>query len=63
MGGKPAGWSAQTSKRSPATPCAGPNTGPGHTQATLSRALFSNDEADRDSDGEEEPGGDQAVAG
>lgn len=36
--------------------------GPGHTQATLSRAFFSNDEADRDSDGEEGPGGDQAVS-
>ena len=63
MGGKPAGWSAQTSKKSSATPCAGPNTGPGHTQTTLSRAFFSDDEADRDSDEEEEPDEDQAVAG
>lgn len=36
---------------------------PGHTQTTPSRAVFSDDEADRDSDEEEEPTGGQAVAG
>lgn len=45
-GWKPAGGSAQTPGSPTATACAGPNTGPGHTQPTLSPAFF----ADRDSD-------------
>lgn len=59
MGGKPAGWFAQTPKSSVATPWAGPNGGLGHTQTTLSPAFFSDNEADDDSD----LGDDRAVAG
>lgn len=50
VGGKPAGWSAQISKSSVATPCAGPYTGLGHTQTTLSCAFFSDDADDNDGD-------------
>lgn len=55
MGGKPAGWSAQISKRLVATPCTLPNMGPGQAQTTLSCAFFSND-ADDEDDGDEDGG-------
>lgn len=53
VGGKPAGWSAQISKRSVATPCTLPKMGPGQAQTTLSCAFFSND---ADDDGGDEGG-------
>lgn len=55
VGGKPAGWSAQISKRLVATPCTLPNMGPGQAQTTLSCAFFSND-ADDEDDGDEDGG-------
>lgn len=58
VGGKPTGWSAQTSKSSTAPPCAGPSMAPGHAQTTLSPAFFSDNDADDGGDLD----GDKAVA-